>query len=132
MDTACQEHLETVGRLIHARRNSALVFKKNAGKYVGNFNYLHLPDLTIRADLLLLAGLQADWNDVEALLSCASLVRSVNVAVGEKNIPSQIKDQFLEKEPQGMSDNAPLAVIDKWLAQHFAVPVRQLVDASYI
>ena len=58
----CQRNLQTIGEYIHQFRNAALVFKKNAGKYIGNFNYRKLRDLTIRADLIFLAGLGAKWN----------------------------------------------------------------------
>ena len=55
-----QEYLGMLGACLHNRRYEALVFKKNAGKYVGNFNYRSQFPITRRSDLLLLAGLDLD------------------------------------------------------------------------
>ena len=78
--------------MIHEQRYSALVFKKNAGKYVGNYNYQRLRPLTRRADLVFLSALGASWGELEELFSFVSLVRSVNSEAGEKNIPSNLRD----------------------------------------
>ena len=59
LPSECQHKLELIGELLHESRNAALVFKKNAGKYVGNFNYANLDTLTMRADLVFLAGLRS-------------------------------------------------------------------------
>src|SRR5690606_38604475 len=49
--------LSSIGGLLHNRRYEALVFKKNAGKYVGNYNYSSLRSFTRRADMVLVAEL---------------------------------------------------------------------------
>ena len=127
-----QENLQIIGRLIHQRRNSALVFKKNAGKYVGNFNYQSLSPLTLRADLIYLAGIGANWIDVETLLSFSALVRVLNEAAGEKNIPLWIKAQFSVNISPGAYEDNRLRDIDGWLAQAFDVPIGRVLEASQI
>ena len=59
LPSECQHKLELIGELLHESRNAALVFKKNAGKYVGNFNYTSLDKLTVRADLVFFGGLRS-------------------------------------------------------------------------
>ena len=132
IDVDCQENLQTIGKLIHQVRNSALVFKKNAGKYVGNFNYQNLHDLTLRADLMFLAGLGAKWSDVERLLCFVSLIRAINESAGEKNIPEEIKSQFSVSNPLGTYEDERLRKIDAWLAHVFDVPESRLLQASRI
>ena len=129
INAECQENLQVIGRLIHQRRNSALVFKKNAGKYVGNFNYQSLAPLTVRADLIYLAGLGASWIDTESLLSFSALVRALNEAAGEKNIPQRIKDQFsVSISPEAYADGR-LREIDEWLAQAFNVSIDRVLES---
>ena len=132
IDVKCREYLQAIGDLIHHRRYSALVFKKNAGKYVGNFNYQKLRALTLRADLIFLAGLEAKWGDVESLLSFVSLIRAINKSAGEKNIPMQIKRQFSVSRPLGVYEDAELREIDRWLACVFGVPESRLLQAGRI
>ena len=75
MASFSERHLSELGMLgglIHDQRYSALVFKKNAGKYVGNFNYQKLRPLTRRADLVFLSGLGASWGELEELFSFVS------------------------------------------------------------
>ena len=128
----CQQNLQVIGKLIHQRRNEALVFKKNAGKYVGNFNYQSLSPLTVRADLIYLAGIGASWVDVESLLSFAALVRALNEAAGEKNIPQRIKAPFsASKSPEAYVDKR-LREIDEWLAQAFDVPIGRVLEANQV
>ena len=128
----CQQNLQVIGKLIHQRRNEALVFKKNAGKYVGNFNYQGLSPLTVRADLIYLAGIGASWIDVESLLSFSALVRALNEAAGEKNIPQRIKAPFsASKSPEAYVDKR-LREIDEWLAQAFDVPIGRVLEANQV
>ena len=132
IDVECQENLQIIGKLIHQVRNSALVFKKNAGKYVGNFNYQNLHALTLRGDLIFLAGLGAKWSDVERLLFFVSLIRAINESAGEKNIPQQLKSQFSVSNPLGAYEDERLRNIDAWLAHVFDVPESRLLQASRI
>ena len=132
MPSECQQNLRTIGELLHQSRNTALVFKKNAGKYVGNFNYQSLQALTLRADLIFLTGLGAKWSDVESLLSFSSLIRVLNETAGEKNIPQRIKAQFPVNKPLGPYEDKKLGEIDAWLAHVFDVPVRRVLEAGRI
>ena len=127
MSGECLLNLEILGELLHESRNAALVFKKNAGKYVGNFNYAGLEVLTVRADLAFLAGLRADWSDAESLLAFASLVRAINKAAGEKNIPYQIKAQFPVGMPVAASNEEKLQEIDRWLSREFDIPLERVL-----
>ena len=124
-----RHNLQTIGEFIHQSRNAALVFKKNAGKYIGNFNYQSLQALTLRADMIFLAGLGVKWSDVESLLSFSSLIRAINEAAGEKNIPQRIKTQFPVNKPLGAYEER-LRDIDAWLAHIFEVPVRRVMEVS--
>ena len=128
MSGECRHNLEMIGELIHKSRNAALVFKKNAGKYVGNFNYTSLQALTVRADLVFLAGLGANWSDAEDLLTFSSLVRAINEAAGEKNIPQQIKAKFPAGKPITASGEERLKDIDRWLSRKFDIPLERVLE----
>ena len=118
--------LATLGGLIHEHRYSALVFKKNAGKYVGNYNYQKLRPLTRRADLVLLSGLGASWAESEGLFSFVSLVRSVNSEAGEKNIPSDLREALLQPGEIDLLRDERLREIDQWLSTSYSVEHRQI------
>jgi hypothetical protein len=87
--------LKGLGRSLHARRFEALQFKKNAGRYVGNFNYRRMPELTIRASLTLLAGLEIPRSDMVSILTYVDRVLAINEFAGEKSIPPEVKALFL-------------------------------------
>ncbi len=128
LPSECQHKLKLIGELLHESRNAALVFKKNAGKYVGNFNYTSLETLTVRADLVFLAGLGASRSDADDLLAFSSLVRAINEAAGEKNIPQQIKTKFPPANPIRASGEARLIEVDRWLSRVFDLPVERLLE----
>ena len=110
------DKLQILGKQLHENRYSALVFKKNAGKYVGNYNYQTMCALTYRADLVLLMGLGASWQEAEKLLSLVSMVRSINESAGEKNIPDFVKRQFQQRDMNDILLAKQLTMIDKWLS----------------
>ena len=120
--------LATLGGLIHEQRYSALVFKKNAGKYVGNYNYQKLRPLTRRADLVFLSGLDASWDELEGLFSFVSLVRSVNSEAGEKNIPSNLRDALSQPAEIDLIRDERLREIDQWLSSSYSVAHRQIYE----
>lgn len=113
--------LTTLGKLLHQHRYSALVFKKNAGKYVGNFNYQKLLALTRRADIVFLSGLGAGWMELMELFSFISMVRSINHESGEKNIPPSLRERFLPPSPTDLSVDGHLYEIDKWISTTFSI-----------
>ncbi len=82
--------LARIGETMSARLADALVFKKNAGKYVGNFNFRRMPDLVLRADLTFLDAIGVSRETALALLERVTSIRSVNVAAGEKGITPEI------------------------------------------
>ena len=118
--------LATLGGLIHEQRYTALVFKKNAGKYVGNYNYQKLLPLTRRADLVFLSGIGASWAELEDLVSYVSLVRSVNSEAGEKNIPSNLRDSLPQPAKIDLFRDERLREIDEWLSTSYSVEHRQV------
>ena len=116
--------LATIGELLHKHRYSALVFKKNAGKYVGNFNYQKLLSLTRKADIVFLSGLGASWDDLRELFSFVSLVRGINQEAGEKNIPTSVRKLFV---PPGLIDlynDHRLHEIDEWISTTYSIEPR--------
>ena len=128
LPSECQNKLKLIGELLHESRNAALVFKKNAGKYVGNFNYASLDTLTVRADLVFLAGLGASRSDADDLLAFSSLVRAINEAAGEKNIPQQIKAKFPVANPIRTSGEARVMEVDQWLSRVFDLSAERLLE----
>ena len=116
--------------MLHEYRYSALVFKKNAGKYVGNYNYQTMKFLTLRADLVFLAGLGATWQDVEDLFTFVSLVRSVNESAGEKNIPRSVKSQFPQNDTSQILSNHRLDDLDEWLSVQYSVEPARLTGIA--
>jgi hypothetical protein len=93
----CQLHksyVSELGNLLHLRRNEALVFKKNAGKFVGNFNYRSLHPITRRADLLFAAYSGMNPSQIADISDYVQRVLSINIHAGEKSIPSEVKQRF--------------------------------------
>ena len=127
LSSECQYQLALIGELLHESRNTALVFKKNAGKYVGNFNYTNLDTLTVRADLVLLAGLGANRSDADDLLAFSSLVRAINESAGEKNIPQRIKARFPAGKPITAYGDERLKDIDRWLSREFDISLARVI-----
>ena len=119
--------LATIGELLHQHRYSALVFKKNAGKYVGNFNYQKLLSLTRKADFVFLSGLGAGWAELRELFSFISLVRGINREAGEKNIPTSVRELFVPPSPIDFYTDSRLRKIDEWISKTYSVGL-DLVD----
>ena len=113
--------LATIGELLHQHRYSALVFKKNAGKYVGNFNYQKILSLTRRADFVFLSGLGASWADLRELFSFISMVRGINQDAGEKNIPTSIRELFVPPDPIDFHTDCRLHEIDEWISTTYSI-----------
>ena len=86
--------LVEIGRILHRERNSWLVFKKNAGRFVGNFNYRAAPNLTRRADMLTLAAISLHKGEALSLFDYVQRVLAINEHAGEKAIPDTVKSLF--------------------------------------
>ena len=111
--------LVALGKLLHERRFEALVFKKNAGKFVGNFNYRGLFPITRRADLVYMAGLGANRDEVLGIFDYVQRVLAINVSAGEKGIPSGVKERFVP-ELVSLSEQAKLfAIADRLITHHY-------------
>ena len=123
------EHFALLGQLGHhldKRRNEALVFKKNAGKYVGNYNYRGHFKLTRRADLLLMAALSIPKNQALEILDYVQRILAINEHAGEKAIPDEVKSKFTPGTID-QSDQAQLfGKVDAVLAKHYGFTDEEL------
>ncbi|MGB8346567.1 MAG: DNA methyltransferase [Ktedonobacteraceae bacterium] len=118
--------LAQLGKLLHERRFEALVFKKNAGKYVGNYNYRGLFCITRRADLMLFAELGMSRDEALEILNYVQRVLSINEHAGEKSIPAEVKSKF---RPNVIDENGQQALfdeIDRVLARHYGFTDEEL------
>lgn len=119
LDDETFQFLAFVGRILHLRRHEALAFKKNAGKFVGNFNYRSLYEITRRSDLLLLSGLGMDRYSAVNLLGDVQRVLAINAFVGEKSIPPEVK-QVLKPLPRDIdAEMETLYAVDAVLLRRF-------------
>ena len=115
-----------LGRILHARRHDALAYKKNAGKYVGNFNYRALHAITRRADLVLMAALEITPRAGLSLFDDVQRVLAINAFAGEKGIPAAAK-AVLRPLPRDLDkETRLLAVVDADLRAHY-----DLSEAAY-
>ena len=96
------ELLTRLGHLLHIERNMWLVFKKNAGRYVGNYNYRGAFSITRRADLLIMDGLSRSREEALDIFDYVQRVLAINKYAGEKGIPAEVKAMF--PVPQVESD----------------------------
>ena len=102
------------------------MFKKNAGKYVGNFNYRYHSDLTRRVDLLLAAGLGLNRQDVLEILSYIQRVLSINVYAGEKGIPESVKAKFPRLEINQKRQQQLFTQVDRILKDYYGFTDNEL------
>ena len=118
--------LSELGLLLHERRFEALVYKKNAGRYVGNFNYRDLFEITRRADLLLASGLGFSRAEILEILNYVQRVLSINVFAGEKGVPNSIKQTFPPKSIDGEKQQQVYSKVDRFLKQHYGFTDEEL------
>ncbi len=118
--------LARLGHQLHKRRFEALVFKKNAGRYVGNFNYSPLFPITRRADLLLLASLSLGRKEAVALFDYVQRVLSINEYAGEKGIPEKLKRRFPPQPVDECSQNSLFTAVDRILTQYYGLTQQEL------
>ena len=118
--------LKQLGQILYRERFKALVFKKNAGKYVGNYNYRKLSHITRRADLLLFAGLGIERSEALEILNYIQRVLSINEQAGEKSIPAEVKSKFSPELTDQNVQKRILDEIDRVLAQHYGFTDEEL------
>jgi hypothetical protein len=131
---ACLNHIDPpryrtmsqLGRMLHARRHEALVFKKNAGKYVGNFNYRPLHAFTRRSDLVLMAALGVTPQESLDLFNGVQRVLAINAFAGEKGIPAAAKAVLCPLPLDSDQEARLLAAVDADLRAHYG-----LSEAAY-
>jgi hypothetical protein len=129
MNTLSSGHiclLARLGKLLDERSSEALVFKKNAGKYVGNYNYRRLSEITRRADLLLMAGLGFSRPAAEEILNYVERVLSINEHAGEKSIPGAVKELFPPIAVDERSQQSLFDEVDHILADHYGFTDEEL------
>ena len=124
--------LAGIGEFLHRHRYNALVFKKNAGKYVGNFNYQKLLPVTRKADVVFLSGLGASWTDIRELFSFVSLVRGINQEVGERNIPASVRGLFPPLEPIDFRSDCRLREVVEWISTTYSISPNLVDEMSSI
>ena len=118
--------LARLGGLLDAHGNEALVFKKNAGKFVGNYNYRGLSRLTRRSDLVVLAELGFGRETALMLFDYIQRVLSVNVFAGEKGIPADLKAKFSVLSEMPADEPAILADADSFIRDHYGFTEEEL------
>ncbi len=111
--------LSELGKLLDSRRNEALVFKKNAGKYVGNYNYRSMFPITRRGDLLILAGLGISCDLALSVLDHVHRVLSINAHAGERAIPASVKAKYLSEEYDRAQQEKLFSQVDQILMGHY-------------
>lgn len=113
--------LADLDKILHVRRHEALAFKKNAGKYVGNFNYRALHEITRRADLVLMMGLKVEPKEALGILNDVQRVLAINEFAGERGIPLAIKE-VLPPLPRDIDQEAQLLnTIDESLMEYYSL-----------
>jgi hypothetical protein len=132
LPTEVTEMLSRIGEALNDRRYEALVFKKNAGKYVGNYNYRLLQPLTRRADMLLLAGLGLCRDDVVEILEFVARVRSINESAGEKGIPAKLKARYSPAHVSPAEADDLYARIDEFLMSHYGYSQNDVVGLTSV
>jgi hypothetical protein len=118
--------LSELGELLHDRRYECLVFKKNAGKYVGNYNYQNQFSITRRSDLLLLAGLGVTKKEALNVFDRVQRVLAINESAGEKSIPASVKSKFIPQKIDKKIETRLFREIDNILANYYGFTEEEL------
>ena len=115
-----------LGRIIDVERNRWLVFKKNAGRYVGNFNYRKASYITRRADLLILTGLSRTRVEALWLFDYVQQVLAINEHAGEKGIPASVKAMFPIPQTGSRESRHTFSDVDALIADRFSFTEEEL------
>ena len=129
LDFLPHEHYEfliELGRILHFERNRWLVFKKNAGRYVGNFNYRKAFKITRRADLLILDALSCDREEALAIFDYVQRILAINEYAGEKGIPETVKARFTASKRKATENEQLFSKIDSQLAENFSFTEKEI------
>jgi hypothetical protein len=118
--------LAELGRMLNAKQIESLIFKKNAGIFVGNYDYRRLTNYTLRSDMLVLSGLGFGIDTVIRLIDYIRRVRAVNVNVGERGIPEGIRNQIVTLQKPYRPETTALKTIDTLLAKHYGFTEEEL------
>jgi hypothetical protein len=123
-----REHalLSALGDLLHEHRFESLVFKKNAGKFVGNYNFQNQFPITRRADLLILAGLGVEKKEALEVFERVQRVLAINESAGEKSIPAAVKSKFPPQKISETKQRKLFCEIDTVLAKHYGFTAEEL------
>ncbi|MBC2660647.1 Eco57I restriction-modification methylase domain-containing protein [Novosphingobium flavum] len=113
--------LALLGLAMHEQRGSALAFKKNAGKFVGNYNFRSLHALTRRADLILMRGLGLTPQVSLGTFDYAQRVLATNPFAGEKGIPDGLRDSLDELTMVAVDRSDDLQRIDNGLRDYLSM-----------
>ena len=126
LDAQSKSLLTKIGRLLDVRHYEGLSFKKNAGKFVGSVNYMRLKNITRRADALLLSALGIPKKIIIEVFDWYVRILSINENMGEKGIPSILKEKYPPKRFDIEEQDALFDEIDKVLAKHYGFTEEEL------
>ena len=125
-DVSIKKLLARLGSLLNERCYEGLSFKKNAGKFVGSYNYMSLKDITRRVDTLLLSSLGLPKSEIINLFDWYVRILSINENMGEKAIPTKIKELYPPKCYDASKQRLLFDEIDKLLASHYGFTEEEL------
>ncbi len=115
-----------LGELLHNRRIESLQFKKNAGKYVGSFNYRNLAPITRRSDLLAGVAIGLSRSDMVEIFDYIVRVLAINESAGEKAIPREVKQMFTPVPFDAMMQRNLFRLTDERIMEHYGFTVEEL------
>jgi len=118
--------LARLGRILHTERNKWLVFKKNAGRFVGNYNYRGAFKITRRADLLIMNGLSTTQEEALEIFDYVQRILAINKYAGEKGIPAEVKAMFPATQSESDRSSQVFTEIDSKLSQEYRFSQEEL------
>lgn len=122
------EALALIGTTLHNQRKNALVFKKNAGRFVGNYNFVGQRSMTRRADLIVMSGLGIGLCDAIAVFDDIQRVLAINEFSGEKSIPPEVHLAAGLPDALPMVESDVFESIDALLRQSFSLTQEALTS----
>ena len=115
-----------LGKCIDFHCHEVLNYKKNAGKYIGSYNYRKLKKYTRRVDLIFAASLGLSKQCILSVFDWTERVLAINENVGEKGIPKAIKELFPYCNNEPSTEEQIIDEIDKVLAKHYGFTEEEL------